>query len=480
MEKKQSKIIIGSATALAVILTAGVVSYSVGKSRYSGKFLPNTSINGLSVSGLNVEDSINKLYRHSITSDSIDITKCDGTKLSISLEDIGYNVDCSEQVEELYNSQNHSAWFTALGDKEDIQLDITPTYNKQKLKDFINSIEWTNVPAENATIDISADDCKLIDGKDGEKTDSKSMFEFVSKGLESGQFSFNEKDNMQSVKPEISSDDLKEQFDTVHKIYNMTVTYDFDYTQEKLEGKQIIEWVSFKDGKIQVDRDKAMKYVESLSKKYDTYDTERKFHATWQGDITVPTSTDAVYGWWIYKDETCDALIDYIKKGDDITTDPIYYYIEDCWGDTDFVYTGLESGRTAESDIGDTYCEVDLSSQHFWYYKDGELQYECDIVSGQPYPSDRKTLPGVYKVWYKATGYTMKGSNSQGSWTSYSDYWTRVAIAGIGLHDTQARTAFGGTIYKRNGSHGCINMPLKGARYVYENVEMGTPVVMYY
>ena len=98
MEKKQSKIIIGSAVALAVVLAAGAVSYSVGKNKYTGKFLPNTSINGLNVAGLSVEDSISKIYKHSITSDSIDITKCDGTKLSISLEDIDYKVDCSQRV----------------------------------------------------------------------------------------------------------------------------------------------------------------------------------------------------------------------------------------------------------------------------------------------------------------------------------------------------------------------------------------------
>ena len=66
MEKKQSKIIIGSAVALAVVLAAGAVSYSVGKNKYTGKFLPNTRINGLNVAGLSVEDSISKIYKHSI------------------------------------------------------------------------------------------------------------------------------------------------------------------------------------------------------------------------------------------------------------------------------------------------------------------------------------------------------------------------------------------------------------------------------
>ena len=76
----------------------------------------------------------------------------------------------------------------------------------------------------------------------------------------------------------------------------------------------------------------------------------------------------------------------------------------------------------------------------------------------------------------------MKGSNSDGDeWETKCSYWNRVAIVGIGLHDSQWRgNAFGGSIYKYNGSHGCINMPLSGAKYIYEKVEKGTPVVMYY
>ena len=75
----------------------------------------------------------------------------------------------------------------------------------------------------------------------------------------------------------------------------------------------------------------------------------------------------------------------------------------------------------------------------------------------------------------------MKGSNQDGEeWESDCSYWTRVAIVGIGLHDASWRGSFGGNIYKWNGSHGCINMPWNGAKYIYENVEMDTPVVMYY
>lgn len=233
-----------------------------------------------------------------------------------------------------------------------------------------------------------------------------------------------------------------------------------------------------KNGEFSADKAKVEKYVEELGKKYDTYNKPRKFKATLKGNITVPTSSDAKYGWWIDQEKTTDLIVKLITKGEDVkSVDPIYY--EASGG---YVFTGREEARTANDDIGNTYVEIDLSKQHLWYYKNGKKAFECDIVSGQTTSAARTTLPGVYKVWYKARNYTMKGSNSDGDeWETKCSYWNRVAIVGIGLHDSQWRgNAFGGSIYKYNGSHGCINMPLSGAKYIYEKVEKGTPVVMYY
>jgi lipoprotein-anchoring transpeptidase ErfK/SrfK len=51
---------------------------------------------------------------------------------------------------------------------------------------------------------------------------------------------------------------------------------------------------------------------------------------------------------------------------------------------------------------------------------------------------------------------------------------------GIGIHDATWRRKFGGDIYKRDGSHGCINCPLSLAKTIYENIDVGTPIICYY
>ena len=46
----------------------------------------------------------------------------------------------------------------------------------------------------------------------------------------------------------------------------------------------------------------------------------------------------------------------------------------------------------------------------------------------------------------------------------------------VGLHDATWRWSFGGDIYTYNGSHGCVNLPLNTAAYIYNNVPTGTTV----
>ena len=49
----------------------------------------------------------------------------------------------------------------------------------------------------------------------------------------------------------------------------------------------------------------------------------------------------------------------------------------------------------------------------------------------------------------------------------------------IGMHDANWRGSFGGSIYKTNGSHGCINLPVGVAKTIFENIETGMPVLCY-
>jgi hypothetical protein len=50
----------------------------------------------------------------------------------------------------------------------------------------------------------------------------------------------------------------------------------------------------------------------------------------------------------------------------------------------------------------------------------------------------------------------------------------------IGMHDSTWRSSYGKSIYKTNGSHGCINLPPSVAEVIFDNIEQGMPVLCYY
>ena len=121
--------------------------------------------------------------------------------------------------------------------------------------------------------------------------------------------------------------------------------------------------------------------------------------------------------------------------------------------------------------IDTTYVVIDLSEQHLWLYDEDSLLLETDIVTGSP---DTPTNIGLFKIYRKQENRYLTGED----YHVHVDYWMPFD-GGIGLHDASWRRKFGGSIYLKDGSHGCVNMPSDKASDLYENVEVGTKVLVH-
>jgi lipoprotein-anchoring transpeptidase ErfK/SrfK len=87
----------------------------------------------------------------------------------------------------------------------------------------------------------------------------------------------------------------------------------------------------------------------------------------------------------------------------------------------------------------------------------------------------RGTPQKVCYVYYKQRNRVLRGEDYE---TPVS-YWMAV-YGNIGIHDASWRSKFGGSIYKSSGSHGCINTPTNIVSQMYDMVEVGTPVIIFY
>ena len=124
-------------------------------------------------------------------------------------------------------------------------------------------------------------------------------------------------------------------------------------------------------------------------------------------------------------------------------------------------------------DVGDTYIEIDISDQHLWYIVKGEIFVSTDVVTGNYNSSD--TPKGVYYINNKARNIHLVGAD----YVSFVEYWMAFIGGSYGIHDASWRSSFGGNIYKGDGSHGCVNTPYDAVRKIYNNVSVGTPVVIH-
>lgn len=147
----------------------------------------------------------------------------------------------------------------------------------------------------------------------------------------------------------------------------------------------------------------------------------------------------------------------------------------DSW---DYVsYNGMEGFVSSKyTDIlGDTYVEVDISDQLLYLYVDKNLVREIDVTTGMENKWD--TRCGCNPIYTKERN---KGLNGEGYNNLHVNYWMPFD-GGIGLHDASWRSddSFGGDTYKTNGSHGCVSMKNSDAKEVYDNVSVGTKVLVH-
>jgi uncharacterized protein YgiM (DUF1202 family) len=121
------------------------------------------------------------------------------------------------------------------------------------------------------------------------------------------------------------------------------------------------------------------------------------------------------------------------------------------------------------SSLGSVSVVVDVTSQTVALFKDGGYYLTGACVTGK---NATPTSYGLYQIRSKTKDYDMTKYNV------HVDYWMPFTSDGQGLHDASWRHEFGGKIYKRKGSHGCVNLPTELAREIYNNVEKGDKVLI--
>lgn len=430
---------------------------------FRSHFLFRTTINGVESScrtAAGVEDELTD----EINSYVLTILERNNGKETINGQDISISPQYDGTIEELLKNQNAFGWIVSIFKQNTYTIETMVSYDEDALMDALSELDCMNsenaILPENAEIsDYSSENgYQIIPAEYGtllnEEVFKETIKDAISKLEE--EVSLDEKKCYND--PEITEEtqSLKDAVDTLNQYVNAKITYDFGDEREVLDASSLNEWLSVSDElEVIISEDELAAYVKNLASKYNTAGQAKTLITESGTSVTVPGGS---YGWKIDQAAEQEQLLSDIKKGEIIEREPNYSQTANSHG---------------ENDYGNTYVEINLTAQHLNFYKNGALIISTDFVSGSV-AAEHDTPTGAYFVNSRETERILRGEDYE----TFVNYWMPFN-GGVGMHDATWRSNFGGTIYLRNGSHGCINLPLSAAKTIYSNIEVGDPVLVY-
>ncbi len=446
---------------LIFFMIAGLfaVFYTYQAAHYTSHFLPNSTVNGVDIGGMTATKAA-KVLQESYDSETFQILDNGSKWKSIAKTKLGVQNKFKHALKKSLSNQNQWLWWLAYFQKNKNLEVTTTTVNAKSLTSFLSELKEeiatlneTRTATTNATIKAVDGVFTVIPETDGDSIDSEGFLAAVKKAIKQGKDSIELEKYLVKATVKEGDDILDEKMDEMNKISSISANYSINGETITIDKATIMSFLVFDGEKVTVDTDTVKNYVNEIAAKYNTSTVGTVFASTKRGTVTVPAGT---YSWTISPNDETAALSKKILAGEDFTRTPIT--------------TG--SASAASKLIDQTYIEVDLVNQHMWYYKDGVLQLETDIISGKP---STPTPAGVFYVWKKEENATLSGED----YDTPVDYWMPIDWSGVGIHDSSWQTTYGGTTYETKGSHGCINTPPAIMVQLYSAVDVGTPVLVF-
>ncbi len=444
------------------------VGYLGGMLYLKDKYLVNTTINGVDVSCNTVEEAEEKMAK-TVEQYLLTLEERDGDQEVINAEQIGYHYVSGGELENFKKEQKMAFWPVSVFKGNNYTFQTSTVFDAKKLQSAVKSLKCFSKKVEvaptDAYMDFNGTVYEIVKETQGKKVKKKKLMKVLKAAISEGEEKVSLEENGCYAKPKITekNKNLNQTVENVNQMVKTNIVYWFGDKQETLNGKIVRRWISMDEkGNPFLDEEKVAMYVSHLADRYDTYGKPRKLITHDGSQVTVEGGK---YGWLIDQEAETAALIEMIKNGGSANARvPVY------------AQTAVSHEN---SDLGQTYAEVDLTNQHVWLYQDGKEVVSTDMVSGTYNISSRRTPGGTYTIYYKKSPAVLTSNTPGDSYASPVTYWMPFN-GGIGFHDASWRGSFGGSIYQYSGSHGCINLPTWAAKEIYGYVYKGMPVICYY
>jgi hypothetical protein len=122
---------------------------------------------------------------------------------------------------------------------------------------------------------------------------------------------------------------------------------------------------------------------------------------------------------------------------------------------------------------GSKWIDVNLSTYTLSAMEGDSAVFQTPIVDGA---AATPTVTGTFSIYWKLETQTMEGPNADGSnYRTENVPWVMYFYQDWAIHGAYWRSSFG-----YSGSHGCVNLPVSDAAWIYSWAPYGTTVVVHY
>ena len=475
MSKKAKITIAVIVTALVALVAAFaiyVTYYAIGK-----KALPGTTVGEVKVSGM-TSSQIQKQLEAAQTGYKATFSGQGIKQVSFTPQEIGYRLDAKATAKNATERDNTFSYVSSLFSSRQVDIvhDIDPAVTNKLSQDLSKDIPGSK-PATEPVVKANAEGTgfEVVPGKDGFGADTQTLIAAANKVMETQQ---DQKSSLKvsAVKPLASQDMAQQMANAAAKLTEnkvaiaageKTLTADqkakvsfvkiptISKTAKPEANQQAVgDWVNKNKEAVEVKKVDGKRYVNSAGKVLKT-ETEPKDGVTVSNgkELTQEISKNFAAG--------KDSAVSYETQ------------VEKASIKDKTIADGAENLAYMAAP-GEKWIDINLSNYSVTGYEGATVvKGPVAMVPGAP---ATPTIKGNFAIERKYRSKTMRGSNADGSrYVSPNVPYAMFFSGGYALHGAPWRGSFGWG--GPGGSHGCVNMPVGGARDFYDWAPIGTPVV---
>lgn len=468
-------IIVASSVVVGALLVCGggATAYAL---QYDGKALPGTYVAGQDVSGKS-RDEVAQVV--SSLAQSVTVTAdVAGTSSSASLTDLGVTVDAHATADAaLAHNTGFLSRFNALVSSTNVPL--VATRDEAALSRWSGKVSASAGPAvQNASVSVGQDGHFVVaEAKPGKSIDMAALGASIDRAMEtlSSQTVALE---VTDVQPTVTTEQAQAVADKANEMIAGNVSVTDGIETYEASAKDKASWVSISASGDSlsapvVDKAKVKAWVDATAKKTNEEPVPGIDNVDANGKVLVqafPGKDGLVVN---NADKVTEELFTSFSQGKAFAGSFDYDKVPPT-NQTRPVLPGAESGPYP-AHAGEKWIDVDLSRNTVTAYEGLDVVHgPVAINHGAP---GHETVTGVYHVYLKYPKQDM-GCTPDWPYCAKDVPWVAYFTGSYALHGAPWVAEFGrGSV---GGSHGCVNLPVGEAQWIYQWSEVGTPVASHY